>query len=179
MYAEASETAYKLKKFCRYYSRTWLHGNYSIAMWNYYDQLSDDDPRTNNHAEAQNRHINNKLFNHPHIWKCIEFFKDQDAKSTSNYTKININKYKYRNRKAIDSNRIIAIMGAKVKLLEEKFTKLDAIVDPEIRENSNLELYLLELAQKMVEFKPNIRNQTASVAAAIVEEDEEKESEEE
>ncbi len=38
------------------------------------------------------------------------------------------------------------------------------------------------LEQKMVEFKPKIRNQTASVAAAIVEEDpenEEKESEEE
>ena len=59
-------------------------------MWNYYDQLSDDDPRTNNHVEAQNLHINTKLFNHPHIWKCIEFFKDQDAKSNRNYTKINL-----------------------------------------------------------------------------------------
>ena len=133
----------------------------------------------NNHVEGQNRKINTKLFNHPHIWKCLDFFIDEESKTLASVTRINANKYRFRAKNAVDSSRTIAIMGAKVKLLQGRFAKLGEDADPELVENGNLECYLLELAQKMVEFKQVVRSKTASVAAACaaVESEEEEESE--
>ena len=50
---------------------------YSIELWNVYDALVKDLPRTNNHVEGYNSRLGSLFPVHPHIFRFIECVPDE------------------------------------------------------------------------------------------------------
>jgi len=59
--------------FMDYFEKTWLHGNFSVELWNLYDL---EICRTNNSVESWNRKFNDLIAKpHPNIFELIKCLK--------------------------------------------------------------------------------------------------------
>ena len=59
-----------------YFQDTWMHGNYSPALWNCYNRTLSNIPRTNNIAEGGNNALRTTFgCSKPTLWKFIEQLK--------------------------------------------------------------------------------------------------------
>ncbi|CAF4614900.1 unnamed protein product, partial [Didymodactylos carnosus] len=51
---------------------------YGIDIWNVYDAIINDLPRTNNHVEGYNSRLESNFPKHPHIYHFIELLRNED-----------------------------------------------------------------------------------------------------
>ncbi|XP_042212508.1 uncharacterized protein LOC121875325 [Homarus americanus] len=62
---------------CRHYRRT---PRFPVSMWNVYDRVDEDLPRTNNSLEGWHNHMQANITSfHPNIWKFLEVLKMEQA----------------------------------------------------------------------------------------------------
>ena len=54
---------------------------FAIAMWNVYERVKLDLPRTNNHVESWHKQFSNEIHAHPTIPKLIEQFKTEQSRT--------------------------------------------------------------------------------------------------
>ena len=63
--------------FCEYFRKTWMRGQFPLAMWNYF---SYDGPRTNNRLEGWHSKLKKIVKKpHPNIFELIDVFKREQA----------------------------------------------------------------------------------------------------
>ncbi len=66
--------------FINYFEKTWLNGNWSPKVWNYFDYIG---RKTNNDLENFNKHANAEIHQaKPSIFKFINFLKSRDSAMT-------------------------------------------------------------------------------------------------
>ena len=54
-----------------------VSSRYSISLWNVYDNIRENFPRTNNAAEGYNYRISAIFPSHPHIYEFVRCLKDE------------------------------------------------------------------------------------------------------
>ena len=77
--AQELEDMDNLDGFKTYFDSTWMRGQFSLPLWNYY---SYDGPRTNNCLEGWHNRLKRMVKKpHPNIYKLIDVFKREQAAS--------------------------------------------------------------------------------------------------
>ena len=77
--AQELEDMDSLDGFKTYFDSTWMRGQFSLPLWNYY---SYDGPRTNNRLEGWHNRLKRIVKKpHPNIYELIDVFKREQAAS--------------------------------------------------------------------------------------------------
>ena len=75
-----------LDNFKNYFDSTWMRGQYSLPLWNYY---SYDGPRTNNRLEGWHNRLKRIVKKpHPNFYELIDVFKREQAATEVTYQQL-------------------------------------------------------------------------------------------
>ena len=115
------------ESFTEYVERTYIRGNqgqsgrYKIRMWNVYDRVKNDLPRTNNSLEGWHRGVNKMLnISRPSIWRLLKFIKTELDRQSVRYNNVIRSSEKQKRRKEQIKDENIKNLVLKFKPTNDK-----------------------------------------------------------
>lgn len=114
---EATPTAPRIEEFNAYFEKTWMKGQYPLAMWNFFKH---DGPRTNNHVEGYHARLKKMAGKpHPNIFEVVELFSSEEAASLVHIMQMHSGqKPPKRRRKYDDADERLNRLGLQYMLCE-------------------------------------------------------------